>query len=132
MIANISAQFAQLFDGAAPFLVDHFRKNWSGMEFREWFLDTYGRMGLNAVRAMSKETLIGVLEHRRVNGPPHVQDLLCELNPPEKVAQFVDEFLSDRPIPENDDEPEGDAGDEEPEGGQQPARRNTQGAQDHF
>jgi len=140
MIANISAQFAQLFDGAAPFLVDHFRKGWSGMEFREWFLDTYGRMGLNAVRAMSKETLIGVLEHRKANGPAHVQELLFELNPPERLAQFVDEFLSDRPIPDDDEDGDGDAGSEgedgsqgqQPAAGSAPARRNTQGARDTF
>jgi hypothetical protein len=135
MIANISAQFAQLFDGAAPFLADHFRKGWSGMEFREWFLDTYGRMGLNAVRAMSKETLIGVLEHRKANGPPHVQELLFELNPPEKLALFVDEFLSDRPIPDDDDEEptEGNSeGQQQPAAGSAPARRNAQGAKDSF
>jgi hypothetical protein len=137
MIASISAQFAQLFDGAAPFLVDHFRKGWSGMEFREWFLDTYGRMGLNAVRAMSKETLIGVLEHRKANGPPHVQELLYELNPPERVSRFVEEFLSDRPIPDDDDDEgdhgEPDHGDQDPAtGSTAPAQRNPAGAKDTF
>ena len=102
-IQKISDQFGALFDMAAPFLVDHFKKGFSGMEFRQWFTETYGTYTYDSIRAMSKETIIGVIELRKMQAPQHVAEQLVQLQPPEDVAEFVEEFLSNRPVDEEDE-----------------------------
>ena len=99
-IQKISNQYGGLFDMAAPFLVDHFKKGFSGMEFREWFRETYGTFTYDGIRQMSKEALIDVIELRKTQAPQHVAEQLVQLAPPEHVAEFVEEFLSDRPVDE--------------------------------
>lgn len=104
-IQKISNQYGGLFDMAAPFLVDHFKKGFSGMEFREWFRETYGTFTYDGIRQMSKEALIDVIELRKTQAPQHVAEQLVQLAPPEHVAEFVEEFLSDRPVDEVEEEP---------------------------
>ncbi len=104
-IAAISAQFGGLFDAAAPFLVDQFTKGFSGMEFREWFTETYGTYTYSAMKAMSPQTIAAVIELRKRDAPPNIQEQLEQLRPPDKVMTFIQEFLSDAPVDEDEDEP---------------------------
>ena len=105
-IQQLSNQFGGLFDTAAPFLVDQYVKGFSGMEFREWFRETYGTYTYNAMRGMDPRTIHGVIELRKTQAPEHVQDLLAQLQPPEQVLEFITEFLSDTPVDQGDDDPE--------------------------
>ena len=105
-IQRLSDQFGPLFDGAAPFLVDHFSKGATGMEFREWFCREYGEHAYRTIRQMDPRTLMGIIELRKTQGAEHVQPLLQRLAPPEDVTEFIQEFLSDRPVDEEEDEPE--------------------------
>lgn len=109
MVQQISNQFGGLFDAATPFLVDHFTKGFSGMEFREWFVETYGTYTYNAIRGMSKETIAAVIELRKVQAPPHVAELLQQMQPPDRVLAFVEEFLSNLPADNEDDDTPGAA-----------------------
>jgi hypothetical protein len=102
-IQTLSNQFGGLFDTAAPFLVDQFVKGFSGMEFREWFQETYGSYTMNAIRAMDPRTIFGVIELRKLQAPEHVASLLQQLQPPETVLEFITEFLSDRPVDDDED-----------------------------
>lgn len=104
-IQQLSNQFGGLFDTAAPFLVDQYVKGFSGMEFREWFRETYGTYTYNAMRGMDPRTIYGVIELRKVQAPEHVQELLAQLQPADQVLEFITEFLSDKPVDEDEDEP---------------------------
>lgn len=103
MIKQISTAYGQMFDEITPHLVDHFH-NFDGLEFREWFVEEYGKATYRGIRGMSKETFLGVIEVRKKEAPSAVAAKLGQLAPPEKLAQFIDDFLSDRPVPEEDEE----------------------------
>jgi hypothetical protein len=103
-IQQLSNQFGGLFDTAAPFLVDQFVKGFSGMEFREWFKETYGTFTYNAMRGMDPRTIHDVIALRKVQAPEHVAGLLQQLQPTEELLTFITEFLSDAPV--DDEEPE--------------------------
>lgn len=103
-IQQLSNQFGGLFDTAAPFLVDQFVKGFSGMEFREWFKETYGTFTYNAMRGMDPRTIADVIELRKTQAPEHVSGLLQQLQPAEELLNFITEFLSDAPVDE-DEEP---------------------------
>ena len=104
-IQTLSNQFGGLFDTAAPFLVDQFVKGFSGMEFREWFKETYGTFTYNAMRGMDPRTIADVIELRKTQSPEHVQGLLQQLQPHEELLTFITEFLSDAPVDEEEIEP---------------------------
>jgi len=104
MLEAINNQFGPMFDDIAPFLVDHFRKGFSGMVFREWFREENGEKLYRMVRGFSPETITGIIEIRKRVAEPRIQSMLQELQPTDAVVQFVQEFLSDAPIEE--DEPE--------------------------
>lgn len=106
-IQQLSNQFGGLFDQAAPFLADQYVKGFSGMEFREWFKETYGTFTYNAMRGMDPRTIADVIELRKTQAPEHVQAMLQQLTPPEDLLTFITEFLSDAPADEEpDEEPE--------------------------
>jgi hypothetical protein len=104
-IQQLSNQFGGLFDQCAPFLVDQFVKGFSGMEFREWFKESYGAVGYNAMRGMDPRTIFDVIELRKTQGPEHVQQLLQQLQPPDELLTFITQFLSDEPV-DDDEEPD--------------------------
>jgi hypothetical protein len=107
-IQSLSNQFGGLFDTAAPFLVDQFVKGFTGMEFREWFRETYGTYTLTAIRAMDPRTIFGVIQLRKTQAPEHVRGLLEQLTPDDQLLEFITQFLSNDPLPDEDedDEPE--------------------------
>lgn len=106
-VKQISDQYGQMFDEITPHLVDHFH-NFNGLEFREWFIDEYGKATYRGVRGMSKQTFIDVIELRKTIAPEAIAMKLRQLAPPAELDAFIDDFLSDRPIPEEDgDDPEG-------------------------
>jgi hypothetical protein len=111
MIENINAQFGPMFDELAPHLVDRFVKDCTGMVFREWFIEEYGQFIYRKVRKFSVETMIAVIQIRKMVAEQRVQEVLNDLQPPEKVVQFIAEFLSDTPIEDDDDDdtPDGQA-----------------------
>lgn len=104
MIAAISHQFGGMLDEVAPFIVDQFKKGMTGMDLRDWFVGEYGMKGYGMLRQMSPETLVGVLEHRRQNAPDHVRNLLSQLQPADKVLEFIKQFMSDAEAPDGDED----------------------------
>lgn len=106
MVKSISEQYGQMFDEITPMLVDHFH-NLDGLEFREWFKSEYGMATYRGVRQMTKQTFIDVIELRKKTAPEAVALKLRQLQPAADLDTFIDDFLSDRPIPEEEgDDPE--------------------------
>lgn len=109
MIKRIAYQWGHVFDSVAPMLVDKFH-NADGYAFREWVIKEYGEATYRSLRAFSPQTILGVLEVRKHEAPDQtVKARLAELMPPEDVAAFIEEFLSDddpEEIPDGDAEPE--------------------------
>jgi len=104
MMGALNQQFGSLLDNIVPYLLDHFKTGRSGMYFRdEWFLDHYGSLTYDALAQMSVETLVELFNLRRAQAPDHVKAQLAELQPPERFAEFVAEFLSDEVDPEEDE-----------------------------
>lgn len=104
MMAALNQQFGSLLDNITPYLLDHFKTGRSGMYFRdEWFLDHYGSLTYDALAQMSVETLVELFNLRRAQAPDHVKAQLAELQPPERFAEFVAEFLSDEEEPDEDE-----------------------------
>lgn len=105
----INNQFGWMFDMVTPYLVDMFHKS-TGMHFRDWFLDEHGDFAYRQIKVMSPETIVAIFELRKQVAPPTIQQQLVQLSPPEKVSQFVLEFLSDVPADEEGDEDEEQSG----------------------
>jgi hypothetical protein len=104
MMEALNQQFGSLLDNIAPHLLDSFKAGRSGMYFRdEWFLDRYGSLAYDALAQMSVETIVALFDLRRAQAPDHVKAQLAELQPPERFAEFIAEFISDES--EDDDEP---------------------------
>ena len=105
MMAALNQQFGSLLDSVAPFLADNFKSGRSGMYFRdEWFLDHYGSLTYDALAQMSVETLVALFDLRRAQAPDHVKAQLAELQPPERFAEFLAEFISDESEPDDEDD----------------------------
>lgn len=103
MMGALNQQFGSLLDNIVPYLLDHFKTGRSGMYFRDdWFLDHYGSLTYDALAQMSVETLVELFNLRRAQAPDHVKAQLAELQPPERFAEFVAEFLSDEEEPDEE------------------------------
>lgn len=102
-LETLNNTFGPVFDMAAPHIVDCFHKS-DGVDFREWFLGEFGEFAYREMRRVGPEMILGVFELRKQVAPPHVQTQLQQLQPPEKVQQFVLEFLSDEPAEGDEDE----------------------------
>lgn len=107
MIKTISDQYGVFFDEVTPHLVDHFH-NFDGVDFREWFCEEYGKNFYRTLRAYDPRTVIDVIELRKKVAPDEkIRAKLAELQPPEKLTQFIQEFLSDEPLEDDEPQPEG-------------------------
>lgn len=106
---EINQQFGWMFDRVAPELSNIFADDEPGMVFRDWFIQQYGTFIYDQVKQFSVETFVTLIEIRKVQGDATVQERLKVLQPPEKVAQFIQEFLSDEPVEDEDDTPEAEA-----------------------
>ncbi len=105
MMTEINQRFGWVIDQVAPELSNIFIAGEPGMAFRELILEEFGNFAYNQVRKFSVETIITLIEIRKKQGDPTVQVRLQALQPPEKVAQFIQEFLSEEPYePDEDDE----------------------------
>lgn len=104
MVKNISDQYAMLFDELTPYLVDNFH-NFDGLDFREWFRAEYGNNMYRGMRSFARETIIAVIELRKKEAPEPIRIKLAELQPPEKLETFIEEFLSDTPIEDEEEGP---------------------------
>lgn len=106
MISAINTQLGPLFDHVTPFLVDTFSKNLTGMDFREWFIDTHGTHTYSsAIRQMDPETIFQVIR-RRAGDETVEQEIrakLRQLVPDEKLRAFIADFMSDKPVPGEED-----------------------------
>jgi hypothetical protein len=103
---RINQEFGWMFDRLAPELVNIFLDDAPGMVFRDWFIDEYGKFIYNQVKNFSPETILTLIEIRKQQAELSVKERLQQLRPPEKVTQFVQEFLSDAEAPEEDDTPD--------------------------
>ena len=104
-LEQINQQFGWMFDMVTPHLVDMFHKS-TGMHFRDWLLEEYGDFSYRQIKQFSAETIIAIFEVRKQLAPDNIRPLLIQLQPPEKVSQFVLEFLSDVPADEDDEDEE--------------------------
>jgi hypothetical protein len=106
MMEALNQQFGSLLDNIAPHLLDHFKAGQTGMYFRdEWFLDRYGSLAYDALAQMSVETIVALFDLRRAQAPDHVKAQLAELQPPQRFAEFIAEFISDEDSEADDAEP---------------------------
>ena len=103
-IRQLSNQFGPMLDEATPIMVDQFLREMTGMHFRNWFLQTYGQRGYRAVRQMSVETIIAIIELRKQEAPEITRGQLAQLHPPDELTKFVKEFLSDDLTPEEQED----------------------------
>jgi hypothetical protein len=101
----INATMGPMLDIATPHMVDMFHKA-TGMHFRDWFLDEYGDFSYRETKKLGPEKVLALFELRKQVAAPNVQQLLQQLQPPEKVQAFVLQFLSDEPAEEEDEDPE--------------------------
>lgn len=98
MIANISKQFGPMFDEVTPFLSNYFLRGVSGMEFRDWFIQEYGRRSYDGLRQLHPQTICDVIDLRKTEAPTEsLRGQLAQLAPKEKVLEFIGQFLSDEP-----------------------------------
>jgi len=104
MMTEINGRFGWVIDQVAPELSNIFVDGEPGMAFREFILERFGSFVYNQVQKFSVETIMTLIEIRKTQGDPTVQVRLQALQPPEKVAQFIQEFLSDEPYDTEDDE----------------------------
>lgn len=84
----ILAKWGQLITNVAPFLVDHFRANLTGYEFRDWFISRQGMNNYSAFKLdVTAEDLTALaMLHATLNKM---------LQPPEKLLVFMTEFLTE-------------------------------------
>lgn len=95
----LDAQFGPMFDAIVPEMMEIFRDpHGVGMEFRDdVFLVQFGRFAYQQVQRLDVRTIVGVIEMRKQTAPPNIQRELQDFQPPEKVMQFITEFLSNTP-----------------------------------
>lgn len=103
----LNATLGGMFDMVTPHLVDMFHKA-TGMHFRDWFLDEFGDFSYREIKRLGPEKVLALFELRKQVAAANIQQLLSQLQPPEKVQTFVLQFLSDEPADEDDgeDDPE--------------------------
>jgi hypothetical protein len=110
MIANISKQFGPMFDEVTPFLSNYFARGVSGMDFRDWFIQEYGRRSYDGLRQLHPQTIADVIELRKTEAPTEqLRSQLAQLTPKEQVLHFIAQFLSDEAsefTQDDDDTPE--------------------------
>jgi hypothetical protein len=84
----VLTKWGQLITNVAPFLVDHFRANLSGYEFRDWFIS---RQGVNNYSAFRLDvTAADLTELAQLH-----QTLRVMLQPREKLLIFLTEFMTE-------------------------------------
>lgn len=102
-LETLGAKFAHLLTPAAPFMVDHFTRDLSGFDLRDWFREAHGAVNWVAMRnEIGPERLTAMVVM-------HPQ-LTAIMQPPEDVLEFFREFFTE-PGQEPDDE------DDDQEGG---------------
>jgi hypothetical protein len=99
----ILAKWGALIQSVAPFLVDHFRANLTGYEFRDWFIS---RQGVNNYAAFRSAETGGVTVDDLVELAQLHSYLATMLQPREKLVIFLTEFLTE-PEPETEDDAKG-------------------------
>lgn len=105
MIAQISKQFGPMFDEVTPFLSNYFLRGVSGMEFRDWFIQEYGRRSYDGLRQLHPQTIADVINLRKTEAPTEsLRGQLAQLAPTEKVLEFITQFLSDESSEYSEDE----------------------------
>jgi len=105
MIANISEQFGPMFDEVTPFLSNYFVRGVTGMEFRDWFIQEYGRRAYDGLKQLHPQTIADVIELRKTEAPTELlRGQLAQLAPKEQVLQFIAQFLSSEPSEFSEDE----------------------------
>jgi hypothetical protein len=96
MIAKISAQFGPMFDEVTPFLENYFSRGVTGMHFRDWLIEEYGRRTYDGLRQLHPQTICDVIELRKTEAPTELlRGQLSKLTPPDRLMHFIGEFLSD-------------------------------------
>jgi hypothetical protein len=96
----ILAKWGTLIQSVAPFLIDHFRANLTGYEFRDWFIS---RQGVNNYAAFRSAETGGVTVEDLVELAQLHSYLSVMLQPREKLVIFLTEFLTE-PEPDTDDD----------------------------
>lgn len=103
MIAKISNQFGPMFDEVTPFLSNYFARGVSGMHFRDWLIEEYGRRTYDGLRQLHPQTIVDVIELRKTEAPENLRGQLALLTPAPKLLEFVEQFLSDFAAEYDDD-----------------------------
>jgi len=99
---GILSKWGQLITNVAPFLVDHFRANLTGYEFRDWFIS---RQGVNNYSAFRLDvTAVDLCELAQLHAT-----LRAMLQPKDKLLVFLTEFMT-----EPGNEPAGTVSEEPP------------------
>lgn len=97
MIRNISNSYGPMFDEVTPFLSNYFVRGATGMQFRDWLIEEYGRRAYDGLRQLHAQTIADVIELRKTEAPENIRPQLAQLTPREKLIGFIAQFLSDEP-----------------------------------
>lgn len=98
-------KFGMLINACAPFLVDHYQRQLTGYDFRDWFFDAHGRMNWAALKSEVGAQMLCDMAQQH-------QGLKVALHPPDRLLVFLNQFFTE---PGQEQMPDSEPGDEEPQ-----------------